>query len=84
MSPELKRLKAKNRRAERKLMGEIADNPLLHHMMAAKGLQDAARDVLQYSDPDGELAAELSASLRYCDVVEEYFDAAIAADKRAA
>ena len=48
MSPELKRLKARHARIERKIEAKLAADPLLHLIYATKRLQDAARDVIQF------------------------------------
>jgi hypothetical protein len=63
---------------------EIEADPLLSIIRTKSRLADAARDVLQYSDPDGELMAELAAALKDSDAVEAYFDRLIAANKAAA
>jgi hypothetical protein len=60
--PETPKLKT-----DAEIDAEFAANPLLHFVYATGRLQDAARDVIQYSDDDGALMAELAAALKEVD-----------------
>ena len=70
-----------NKLTPQEIDAELAANPLLHLIYATKRLKDAARDVLQYSDEDGELMAELAAALEEMDGVDKQLDDEIAASR---